>query len=478
MSVAVVTSDGPIYDGFWGLLRANETEDENQRAVDRHTIYRLASISKLTTVLETYILRDRGALNLDDPVKKFLPQLSYTPEDDPLTFRQLMSHMSGLGRDWPPGDSSKAWPKSLDGAGPPHYNGLPFPSHEQFFDAIAHNQLIVPPYTYPIYSNTGFSLLGLANVAASRAFEGGDSPQTHAELLQRDIFDPLGLNGSSFLLTEINQPHVAVASMVTVEADQDFGDATNPAGGQYGSLSDLTKLMQTFLNPSGPKSLISSYTMREWVRPIHVWFDDFSEVGALWEIYKSHDSYGRSQKIYQKFGNLAGYHSAFTMNPVNSYGIVVLTTGPTVGIIPLINIIIENLQPAFGLALENATRDLLVGTWLSDDGQGTVTIVLEEGSLFVTQFLLNGTNVLSVMHQGKHPTKVPLWSSGEDEFKLAISPEADGCLFSWVGLDGFGYIDGYSVNSLRVTRTGNDTILHLPATGTELKRPYQSYPSR
>jgi CubicO group peptidase (beta-lactamase class C family) len=64
LAVAVVTSAGSIYESFHGPLRANESLAVDKRQVDRHSIYRIASISKMFACLETLILRNRGALNL------------------------------------------------------------------------------------------------------------------------------------------------------------------------------------------------------------------------------------------------------------------------------------------------------------------------------------------------------------------------------------------------------------------------------
>lgn len=64
LSIAVVTPSGSIYEGFWGPLRANETDQSLRGAVDRHSIYRLASLSKLITALQTMKLRDKGVLSL------------------------------------------------------------------------------------------------------------------------------------------------------------------------------------------------------------------------------------------------------------------------------------------------------------------------------------------------------------------------------------------------------------------------------
>lgn len=65
ISISVVTAAGPIFEGGYGTLKANETDtnSDDERPVDRDSIYRIASISKMFTVLETLILRERGALN-------------------------------------------------------------------------------------------------------------------------------------------------------------------------------------------------------------------------------------------------------------------------------------------------------------------------------------------------------------------------------------------------------------------------------
>lgn len=159
----------------------------------------------------------------DEPLEHLIPELACEGANrKKLTMRQLMTHMSGLGRDWPPGDASDAWPKSLDGSGPPWYNGLPFPTREKLIEGIISNELVTPPYSFPTYSNTGFALLGVANVAANKAKEGEKAPSTHSELLHRDIFAPLGLNSSAFAVSEETKGRVAVASFLPEETVRDI----------------------------------------------------------------------------------------------------------------------------------------------------------------------------------------------------------------------------------------------------------------
>ncbi|KAL5499258.1 hypothetical protein ACEPAH_1776 [Sanghuangporus vaninii] len=443
IAVSVVTSDTIIYEGYWGVLRANETDESKRGTVNRHSVYRLASISKLFTAMETLILRDRGVFNLDDSITSIFPDLSYTPDDDPMTLRQLLSHMSGLGRDWPPGSARGVWPESLNGSGPPGYNGLPFPDHEEFMKGISENHLVSPPYTFPSYSNTGYSLLGLANVAANKAIEGEQAPKTHADLLNRDIFSPLGLNATSFAVNEANKAHVAVASVESYETDIDFGDATNPAGGQMSSMADLVKTIQTLIDPSCPGALIRPYTIREWMRPMHSWWDDYSEVGGLWEISRIADSNRRTVKLYQKSGELAGHHTIVTINPSSSFGVIILTTGPSMQTIQLNELVFSHFQPAFDAITEELTRQNLAGKWVSSDRRCEVSIVIDSGSLFVSRYMINGTDVLKTIQPDGISRRAALWSTGGNEFRLAVSLPDTGCLYEWVALDQYAYDRGF-----------------------------------
>lgn len=161
----------------------------------------------------------------DDPVSKFLPDFTYrldgyapanhgsSIDDEPITLRHLATHLSGLGHDWPPGDVSR-WPESVQGAGAPPTNGLPFPTLESVLKSIATYRLVYPPGYYPYYSNTATGVLGLVLVAANRM--GSSSPRrepaNYAELVKRDVFAPMGLNGSHFLATEENKHLLVVPS--------------------------------------------------------------------------------------------------------------------------------------------------------------------------------------------------------------------------------------------------------------------------
>jgi CubicO group peptidase (beta-lactamase class C family) len=178
----------------------------------------------------------------DDPVEKYLPDIKYPSygwseylkgEKDGnnirphITLRQLASHMSGkhvltltlvvypvprahdslgIGRDYPPYEL-RDWPQDslkplLEGIRAKSSADIPFPKRDyaHLVESVNKYPLINLPYDYPIYSNTGMDLLGLANVAANNHSQAHPEiePHTHEDLIKRDIFGPLKLNSSFY----------------------------------------------------------------------------------------------------------------------------------------------------------------------------------------------------------------------------------------------------------------------------------------
>jgi hypothetical protein len=75
--IGIVGSDGLIWSTSAGRLKANGSEYE---LPDIHSIYRIASISKMFAVMETHILRDRGILNWSVDTIWEVTVLTYRPQ--------------------------------------------------------------------------------------------------------------------------------------------------------------------------------------------------------------------------------------------------------------------------------------------------------------------------------------------------------------------------------------------------------------
>jgi len=167
-AVGVVTRAGPVWAGAAGFADLAAA-----RRPDAHTLYRIASNTKVFTAIGIMQLRDEGRLRLDDPLVVHLPEFSavtnpFGPIED-VTIRRLLTHESGLQGEHPYTDLTR--PAEL--------------RREQVLAALDQVRVAIPPSSANKYSNIGFDLLG--EVVAR--LNGGD----YEEVLQRRVLRPLGM---------------------------------------------------------------------------------------------------------------------------------------------------------------------------------------------------------------------------------------------------------------------------------------------
>lgn len=118
LSVAVFENYKIIWTNQWGIKAADSDEK-----IDVNTAFSTASISKPITAIVCAILEEKGLINLDDPIEKYLkrwklPESQYT-KDVNVTWKQLLSHTAGTSQggfeDYYTGDSIPTIVESLQG---------------------------------------------------------------------------------------------------------------------------------------------------------------------------------------------------------------------------------------------------------------------------------------------------------------------------------------------------------------------------
>jgi len=140
------------------------------------TIFESGSVAKQFTAAAIVLLQQDGKLSLDDPVKKYIPEL---PDyGAPLTLRHLLNHTSGI-RDW-------GTVLSLTPAG----RGDRVISQDLALDVIIHQRALdfTPGAEYS-YTNSGYNLLAIIVERVSK--------QKFAAFLEERLFKPLGMKNSS-----------------------------------------------------------------------------------------------------------------------------------------------------------------------------------------------------------------------------------------------------------------------------------------
>ena len=141
------------------------------------TIFESGSVAKQFTAAALVLLQQDGKLSLDDPVRKYIPEL---PDYGvPLTIRHLLNHTSGL-RDW-------GAVLSLTGAG----RGDRVVSQDLALDVIIHQRALnFTPGSEYSYSNSGYNL---AAIIVERV-----SKQKFPAFVEERLFKPLGMKNSSW----------------------------------------------------------------------------------------------------------------------------------------------------------------------------------------------------------------------------------------------------------------------------------------
>lgn len=141
------------------------------------TIFESGSVAKQFTAAAVLLLAQDGKLSLDDPVRKFFPEL---PEyDKPITVRHLLTHTSGL-REWSSVVAWQGWPR-----------GTRAHTQADLLDvAFRQRSLNYPVGEYYSYTNTGYAIaMSLVEKLSGKSF---------AAFTRERIFQPLGLANTSW----------------------------------------------------------------------------------------------------------------------------------------------------------------------------------------------------------------------------------------------------------------------------------------
>ena len=162
-SIAVVKDGTLSYTKAYGLA-----DIASHRPATTSMIYSIGSISKQFTAASILLLAEEGKLSVDDPVGRWLPELTRANE---VTIRQLLSMSSGYQDYWP---QDYVMPSMMKPASP-----------EEILKGWAQKPLDFEPGTKWQYSNT--------NYVAAGAIVERLSGMSVFDFLSRRVFDPLGM---------------------------------------------------------------------------------------------------------------------------------------------------------------------------------------------------------------------------------------------------------------------------------------------
>lgn len=215
-SLLVLKDGKPLVRRGYGLA-----DLATQAKATPQTDYRLASVSKQFTAAALLLLVQDGKLHLDDPVRRWLPELP--DSDDGITLHHLLTHTGGL--------------IDYEDLMPPE-TVHPLRDIDVLHLLANERRSYFPPGQGYRYSNGGYALLSLVVERASG--------MAYPEFLRRRIFAPLGM-GHTLAYVDGGPAVPDRACGYTdirgawTRTDQSMTSAVLGDGGIYSSIDDLAK---------------------------------------------------------------------------------------------------------------------------------------------------------------------------------------------------------------------------------------------
>ena len=386
-AVGVAVGGQPVLAKAYGMA---DLEHDIRNTPD--TIFEAGSVSKQFTAMAILLLQKDGKLSVDDPVRKYIPELPEYKET--VTIRHMLNHTSGL-RDWGSVESIAGWPRTTRTY-----------THAHVLDIVSRQKsLNYPPGQAYSYSNTGYNL---AAIIVERV-----SGMPFAQFEKARIFDPLGMSHTSWRddYTRIVKNRATAYEEVKGEYhtlmpfENVYGN-----GGLLTTVGDLLKWNENFVDPKvGDAALIKTM-----VTPTT--FNDGKPqqyaFGLMVDDYRGLPNINHS-------GSTAGYRAHLNRFPTQRVSVAVLCNTANgdasrsanrvsdlylTGLGPS-NTVLRDQVIRPGPRLTAAEQAAYAGEYWSDEAETRFIVAIEQGALVLKR---------------RPDTTIALTSAARDRFRASI----------------------------------------------------------
>jgi CubicO group peptidase (beta-lactamase class C family) len=297
--------------------------------VDENTVFPIGSITKVFTTTLLADMVNKGLINLEDPIEKYLPSNVTVPQYNghKITIEDLATHTSGL-PEWPdnfcPDDTADIDSfQNRKGMIDKCANATDY-TFDQFYQALSNTTIQREPGTKLEYSSFGSGLLGHILTLKSNM-------SSFDSLLDHSILDVLGMNDTSFGLSDSQKSRLAVGHFNGQELPAlNFPSPLAPSGSLHSTASDMLKflsanmgLIKTKLDGAMQESHLIIHGTDMF--PNNLRASDNNDnighyVGLGWFVTTN---FGH-EVIWHNGALVSGYNSYMAFNPTTERGIVIL----------------------------------------------------------------------------------------------------------------------------------------------------------
>ena len=364
--------------------------------IDSLTMFAIASNTKMFTAIGLMQLRNKGLLDLDDPVYKYVPEILEIKSFEEATpnlisIRHLLTHTSGL--------PVEPW----------YFDWSKRPMLNDIIENLHNLTLALPPSTRFKYSNLAYTIIGkiIENVTG----------MTYEDYITKHVLAPIGMTNSGFDL-DIQKKYATGYRSFRRQSERESVqlldyNGWSPAGGLYSNLEDLSKYVSWMLRVySGQdSSLLDVQTLRDMHRVSWVPNSWGYGIGLGFFIYKN------SEKMIGHGGQNPGFKTDITILPEAKIGIITLTNGEDIPELPdqsgsISARVLDHLVPFFkDQEVQKPNTKLInlkpyTGTYSGYWGEYKAVVINKELTIFRLSNKNPDTYILKLKHIKEHTFRV------------------------------------------------------------------------
>ncbi len=228
IAVGIIKEGKLVFARGFGVMNI----DDPSRPVTPQTLFHMASITKPFVATSVMQLMERGKVNLEEPVTKYLPYFRLKdPRYTAITVRQMLTHTSGM-----PDVNDYGWNK-------PEYDDG---SLERYVRSLSDRNLRWEPGSKFAYSNMAYEVLGdlVAKV----------SGKTLEDYVADNILEPVGMKSSTLLLKKTDPAKLATGHTQGKDkatkpvAHYPYNRAHTPSSNLHSNIEDMARWVLVNLN--------------------------------------------------------------------------------------------------------------------------------------------------------------------------------------------------------------------------------------
>ena len=251
-----------------------------------HTVFPLASVSKVFTSCSILLLAEEHKLSLKDSIRAYFEHLP--PQFEQISLLNLVTHTSGL---------------ALSGGDAQH--------RSEYLSNLGNAGLRFRPGERMEYNNPAYILLGwIAEKVSS---------QPLAQLMRTQIFQPTNMNDTAIPANGFDgyeKGHRwSHEKLVPASVNLEF-QTMGGTGGLVSSLADLAKFASALLDAQ----ILSRSSLSRMFEPMMLNSGHPSGTSFCWRLGQHYSS-----RVYEKNGNIEGFSSWLALDPGRKSFLILLT---------------------------------------------------------------------------------------------------------------------------------------------------------